>query len=85
MVNPAWREKGVGRALYETFFQCVRTSGRKVIRCAISPDNKRSIAFHARLGFGIEPQEQELDGVPVCRDYNGWGEDRVVLKKFLQH
>lgn len=83
MVDPASRGKGVGRALYEEFFKSVGVLGRNVIRCVTAPRKKDSIAFHTRMGFVIEPQEQEFDGLPVCLDYDGRDGIRVVFKKVL--
>jgi ribosomal protein S18 acetylase RimI-like enzyme len=83
MVDPAYRSKGVGRALYENFFEAAGASGRTIIRCVTTPQNKASIEFHTRLGFLIEPQEHEHDGVPVCENYDGRGGDRVVFRKVL--
>ncbi|XEC94379.1 N-acetyltransferase family protein [Paenibacillus tarimensis] len=84
MVDPAYRGQGVGRALYEKFFERVEMLERSVIRCVTAPQKKDSISFHGRLGFSIEPQEQNLEGVPVCLNYDGRGGNRVVLKKGLQ-
>ncbi|QYR19335.1 GNAT family N-acetyltransferase [Paenibacillus sp. sptzw28] len=85
MVDPAWRGKGIGRSLYETFFERAGSLGRSVIRCVTAPGKKNSIAFHARLGFMIEPQEQELGGVPAFINYDGRGGNRVVFKKVLDN
>jgi GNAT superfamily N-acetyltransferase len=84
MVDPAWRGKGIGRALYESFFERVCVLGRNVIRCVTAPGKKDSIAFHTRLGFMIEPQDQVLEGVPVFLNYDGRGANRVVFKKVFE-
>jgi ribosomal protein S18 acetylase RimI-like enzyme len=73
-VDPEQRGEGLGRALYERFFEEVRASGRTVVRCVTSPVNQRSVAFHESLGFQAER------AVP---DYDGPGEDRVLLVKRL--
>ena len=73
-VDPEQRGEGLGRALYERFFEEVRTSGRTVVRCVTSPVNQRSVAFHESLGFEVER---------VVPDYDGPGEDRVLLVKRL--
>ncbi|SFT10062.1 Predicted acetyltransferase, GNAT superfamily [Paenibacillus sp. BC26] len=83
MVHPDWRGRGVGRALYKGFFEVAESLGRKIVRCVTAPTKKESIAFHTRLGFSIEQQEQELDGVPVYMNYDGRGGNRVVFKKLL--
>jgi ribosomal protein S18 acetylase RimI-like enzyme len=73
-VDPAVRGAGVGRALYERFFDEVRANGRTVVRCVTSPLNERSVAFHESLGFEVER---------VVPDYDGPGEDRVLLVRRL--
>ena len=73
-VTPDQRGEGLGRALYERFFDEVRAHGRTVVRCVTSPVNQNSVAFHEALGF-------EMDR--VVEDYDGPGEDRVMLVKRL--
>jgi ribosomal protein S18 acetylase RimI-like enzyme len=73
-VSPEERGDGLGRALYERFFDEARSQGRNVVRCVTSPVNQRSVAFHQALGFEVERT------VP---DYDGPGEDRVLLVKRL--
>jgi len=73
-VTPDQRGEGLGRALYERFFDEVRAHGRTVVRCVTSPVNQNSVAFHEALGF-------EMDR--VVEDYDGPGEDRVLLVKRL--
>jgi ribosomal protein S18 acetylase RimI-like enzyme len=73
-VSPERRGEGVGRMLYERFFEDVSSRGRSVVRCVTSPLNRESVAFHEALGF-------EVDGVE--KDYDGPGEDRVLLVKRL--
>jgi predicted GNAT superfamily acetyltransferase len=78
-VHPDYRLAGVGRRLYEAFFAAAEAAGRSKVRCVTSPVNKNSIAFHLGMGFAIEPGETEVEGIPVHRDYDGMGEDRVVF------
>ncbi len=73
-IDPESRGTGLGRALYERFFEEARTNGRSVVRCVTSPVNQRSVAFHESLGFEVER---------VVEDYDGPGEDRVLLVKRL--
>lgn len=82
-VNPAYRGVGVGRRLYERFFEIARSHGRHLVRCVTSPANKTSIAFHTRMGFEIVPGDGEVDGVAVHRNYDGQGGDRVLFVKAL--
>jgi predicted GNAT superfamily acetyltransferase len=73
-VAPAERESGLGRQLYERFFDAARLSGRSVVRCVTSPQNESSLAFHSALGF-----EQE----GIAEDYDGAGASRVLLARKL--
>ena len=73
-VAPELRHQGIGRRLYETFFEAARVHGRTVIRLITAPINTGSIAFHEALGFELER---------VLKDFAGPGEDRLVLIKRL--
>jgi ribosomal protein S18 acetylase RimI-like enzyme len=73
-VAPERRGEGLGRQLYERFFEAVRADGRTVVRCVTSPANSGSLAFHKALGFEVER---------VAEDYDGPGEDRVVFVRQL--
>ncbi len=73
-VAPDERGSGLGRELYEQFFDAARRNGRTVVRCVTSPRNTLSLAFHEALGF-----EQE----GVAEDYDGAGSSRVLLAKRL--
>jgi ribosomal protein S18 acetylase RimI-like enzyme len=68
-VDPGRRAAGLGRALYERFFEAVRE--RSVVRAVTSPLNERSVAFHQALGFEVER---------IDDDYDGRGEARVLLR-----
>ena len=82
-VHPNFRKHGVGRMLNDRFFDAARQRGRHVVRLVTSPVNKQSIAFHTHIGFQIEPQDTKLDGIPFYRNYDGLGNDRVLLVKRL--
>ena len=73
-VAPAQRGSGLGRALYERFVEAVRAHGCTIVRCVTSPANEDSLAFHTRLGFEVDR---------VAADYDGPGEDRVLLVRRL--
>ena len=73
-VAPERRGEGVGRRLYERFFDEAQAHGRKRVRCVTSPANTTSVAFHERLGFTIDR---------IAEEYDGPGEDRVLLVKQL--
>jgi ribosomal protein S18 acetylase RimI-like enzyme len=82
-VHPQYREHGVGRSLYETFFNAVKIRGVENVRCVTSPVNKSSIAYHKKMGFVIEKGDKIVDGVDVLLDYDGKGGDRVLFVKRL--
>ena len=71
-VDPAFRGRGVGRLLYERFFEAVRP--RSVVRCLTSPANEASIAFHTSIGFEVER---------IARDHDGPGRDRALFLRRL--
>jgi ribosomal protein S18 acetylase RimI-like enzyme len=73
-VSPEHRGEGIGRTLYERFFDEVGGQGRSVVRCVTAPTNDGSVAFHQVLGFEVDR---------VVEDYDGPGEDRVLLVKRL--
>lgn len=54
-----------------------------MVRCVTSPVNQSSIAFHLRMGFSAEPNKNSVDGLPVAKDYDGAGGDRVLFYKRL--
>jgi ribosomal protein S18 acetylase RimI-like enzyme len=82
-VHPDFRRKGLGRELYGHLFEAARRSGCRVLRSVTSPVNRTSIAFHLRMGFRTEEGDVVIDGIPVTRDYDGSGADRVLFMKFL--
>ena len=82
-VEPAERGSGLGRLLYETFFQVAGERGCVLVRAVTSPVNRGSIAFHQRMGFRLEPGDAEVDGIPVASGYDGRGGDRVRFVRSL--
>lgn len=81
-VHPDYRGRGFGRLLYEQFFTTVRGHQRHIVRCVTSPINLTSIAYHAAMGFSIEPGSAESAGVAHDPNHDGPGEPRVC---FLRH
>ena len=73
-VAPERRGTGLGRELYERFFGALGPRGRSVVRCVTSPSNEGSISFHRRLAS--TPSR-------AGEDYDGPGDDRVLLVKRL--
>ncbi len=79
-VHPDHRRSGLGRRLYERFFERCRQVDRQVVRACTSPVNRASIAFHRSLGFQLETGDRVIDGVPVCLDYNQPGDPKVRFR-----
>jgi ribosomal protein S18 acetylase RimI-like enzyme len=71
-VDPSRRGAGLGRALYDRFFEAVRP--RTTVRAVTAPVNERSVAFHRAIGFDVEG---------VDDDYDGPGKARVLFVKRL--
>jgi len=67
-VDPAQRGSGLGRELYQRFFDAV--APRSVVRAVTAPVNERSVAFHRAIGFEVDR---------VDEDYDGRGQSRVLL------
>jgi len=82
-VHPDYRKHGLAKELYERFFTAVRQRRCTEVHAVTSPVNKGSIAFHTRMGFGIEPGDAEVDGVQVKTDYDGRGQSRVRFVRRL--
>jgi len=83
-VHPGERGQGLGRLLYEAFFDVVSARGRTVVRAVTAPVNTGSIAFHRRMGFQVEPVPAGRADVPVAAGYDGPGQDRVRFTKHLR-
>ncbi|MFF0746744.1 GNAT family N-acetyltransferase [Streptomyces sp. NPDC004111] len=73
-VAPDRRRTGLGRFLYERFFDMARANGRTSVKAITSPQNDRSIAFHRALGF--------VPSAPIT-DYDGPSLDRVTFRREL--
>jgi ribosomal protein S18 acetylase RimI-like enzyme len=87
-VDPEARIGGIGRMLYERFFDAVRAEGRDVVRCVTSPVNTGSVAFHRAMGFAVElpgegPGRTSGGGSDDGQAYDGPGQDRVRFSKRL--
>ncbi|SFJ68769.1 hypothetical protein SAMN04487936_103333 [Halobacillus dabanensis] len=82
-VAPEYRERHIGRQLYETFFHKAMKEGRAIVRAITSPVNKASIAYHKKMGFEIQSGDGVIDGIPVSLNYDGEGGHRVLFKKVL--
>ena len=80
-IHPDFRKKGLGKTVYERFFEICREQKRTIVRACTSPVNAGSIAFHRKIGFQIEPGDDEIDGIPVTRNYNRPDDHKVLFKR----
>lgn len=80
-IHPDYRKRGFGRQIYNAFFDAVRQKCCDTVHLVTSPVNLNSIAFHTRIGFQAEEGDCIVNGVPVHKNYDGLGEDRVVFVK----
>lgn len=82
-VAPDTRRAGIGRQLYAHFFETCRSAGRSRVRCVTSPQNTLSIAFHAAMGFEVEPGTEGTGPVLAKADYDGPNVHRVAFVRKL--
>lgn len=78
-VHPNYRGAGLGRYLYNQFFNICRENIRDIVKCCTSPVNKGSIGFHNKIGFRIMPGNAEIDGIQVTLDYNKPKDPKVLF------
>jgi GNAT superfamily N-acetyltransferase len=83
--SPNHRRRGLGRLLYERFFEDVAGRGVHRIDAVSWPGNRVSVAFHRALGFSLDdgPDTQRLYGTPAYPDYEAEGDDKVVFTREL--
>jgi ribosomal protein S18 acetylase RimI-like enzyme len=72
-IDPDYRRRGVGKALYEQFSERCREAGAAQLRAITTVGNEGSVRFHEALGFAVEE-------VP---EYAGPNRARVVFTKAL--
>jgi ribosomal protein S18 acetylase RimI-like enzyme len=82
-VSPELQGHGLGRRLYELFFELSRTHRRTRVRAVTSPSNSGSYHFHQRMGFTAEPGPGSFDGRPTHPGYDGPGLDRVLFSRTI--
>lgn len=61
-VSPRHRTSGLGRTLYQRFFDQAREQGCRTVTAVTSPVNTASIAFHRRMGFTASDPIDGYDG-----------------------
>lgn len=80
-VDPEFRRRGIGRDLVERFAALHASAGAARLVATCRPDDRPALAFFAALGFEPDagPGSTRLYGVPAYEDWDGAGEDRVLL------
>ena len=83
--SPNHRRHGLGRQLYQRFFDDVSGRGVRRVNAVTWPGNRVSVAFHRAMGFTVDdgPGTQRLYGTPAYPDYEADGDDRVVFSREL--
>lgn len=83
--DPNHRRTGLGRRLYEAFFEDMRGRGVRRVIAITWPGNQVSLRFHRAMGFQPDdgPGTQNLYGSPAYPDYDADGDDRVVFSRPL--
>ncbi len=83
--SPNHRRRGLGRMLYERFFDDVSKRGVRRVDAITWPGNRVSVDFHRAMGFRVDegPGTQRLYGTPAYADYDAEGDDKVVLSREL--
>ena len=83
--SPNHRRTGLGRSLYERFFDDMRGLGVRRVRAVTWPGNQVSVRFHRALGFhpADGPGTQNLYGTPAYPDHDADGDDRVAFSREL--
>jgi GNAT superfamily N-acetyltransferase len=85
-VDPEYRADGLGRLLYEAFATKALGLGANRIEAVTWPINASSLRFHESLGFmAIENSGDLVSPTQALghKDFDGIGEDRVLLVKPL--
>ena len=83
--SPNHRRSGLGRALYERFYEDAKARGARRVTAITWPGNRISVGFHTAMGFvpSTGPGTQNLYGAVAYPDYDYPGEDRVAFTKEL--
>ena len=79
-VRQGYRKQGLARRLYDHFTGFALAHGCTKLKAITSPVNSLSIAFHKSIGM-MPAGEDNVDGIPVIKDYSGPGRDRVIFMK----
>ncbi len=73
-IDPEYRRRGVGRALYEEFARRARAEGASKLKAITTPGNHGSVEFHRANGYTVE----------LVQDYAGPGRARYVFSRDME-
>lgn len=84
-VDPNRRRHGIGRALADRIEADAATGGADRIETVIPTGDPIALAFLGAVGYAIVADAglRPIHGVPARVDYDGPGEDRIVLSRRL--
>lgn len=84
-VDPAFRRRGIGRALVERFGAQLLAAGATRLEATCRPEDRIALAFFAALGFEplAGPGSTRIYGLPAFADWDGAGEDRVLFVRAM--
>jgi len=85
-VDPEFRRRGIGRGLVECFAEQLAAEGATRVVATCRPDDRIALAFFGALGFAPDagPGSTRLYGIPAYEDWDGAGEDRVLLERAIR-
>lgn len=82
-IAPGSRRRGLGRRLYEHFFELSAELGCTAVQAITPPINSTLIAFHRQLGFDVIDGGGFCCGIAVSPDFAGPGQHRVLFRRRL--
>lgn len=84
-VDPEFRRRGIGRDLVERFAAQLAGAGATRLVAACRPDDRIALAFFGALGLAPDAGRGSgrIYGVPAYADWDGAGEDRVLLERAI--
>jgi ribosomal protein S18 acetylase RimI-like enzyme len=79
------RREGIAKNLVKNFIKTVSDKGCKKVVLVTKPQNKISIKFYNKMGFIPYKSNQivQIEDMDVFKDYDGPGEDKIVLFKLI--